>query len=230
MRYKTAVEMERFLRPKPVVAPKTGWTIPLFTDFSKPIVLIGPSGIGKTQFAKACLPGALFARHVDSLKSVQDWSNGVIFDDMDFSQWPRVSQIHLVDQEEDSEIHVRYSTVIIPANTKKIFCCNERPFIVDPAIDRRITVVNMHEQLFRLPAPEEPRLRAPDVPEVIMESPPQAPRSPDRPATKKAKVDRGIILPLSTSGPWTSAPGPLQPLDPGPLDPVHFQPLDLDHQ
>lgn len=159
MKYnRCADEMERFLRPKKVKPLKTNWAIPLFTDFTKALVLIGPEGIGKTQFAKACLPGAPVISHIDGLKVIRDFSKGIIFDDMDFTKkpydWARGAQIHLLDWEEDREIHSRYQNIYIPAETKKIFCCNERPFIVDGAIDRRINVVRLHEKLFR--AEEEP--------------------------------------------------------------------------
>jgi len=155
---KVADSFERFFRPKKVKPVKENWNIPLITDFEKAVVLLGPRGIGKIQYAKACLPDAPLIRHIETLKSVRNFSKGIIFDDMDFTKkpydWARGAQIHLVDWDHDSEIHCRYSNIYIPRHTKKIFCCNERPLIVDGAIDRRINVLRVHDPLFT--AEEDP--------------------------------------------------------------------------
>lgn len=148
MRYmRNASAMEKVFKPKKKKKIYNNFNRPLVDDFTKPLVLTGPTGLGKTQYAKACLPEAIFCSHIDELVD-EDLSGGIIFDDMDFQHWPRNSQIHLVDQEEDRAIHVRYTILEIPADTRKIFTTNNHPFLYDPAIDRRINVVEIKKQLY----------------------------------------------------------------------------------
>lgn len=113
------------------------------------LVLLGPTGLGKTVWAKTHAPRpSLFVRHIDQLKQFRrGFHKSIIFDDMDFKGdergrggWPRTSQIALVDFDNDSAIHTRYTPSLIPANTFKIFTCNEYPFTDDPAIERRVYV------------------------------------------------------------------------------------------
>lgn len=111
----------------------------------KSVIIWGESGIGKTQFALALLPGALMVSHLDDLRKFRAEEHaGIIFDDMDFNHMPRTSQIHLVDMDHDRSIHVRYDVAVIPKYTKKIFTtnnCNGNIFLIDdPAIRRRIEI------------------------------------------------------------------------------------------
>lgn len=120
---------------------------PLMTDF-KNVVLMGPSQVGKTQYARAHFKNPLFIRHMDKiLKFNPKKHDGIIFDDMDFKHLPRTSQIHLTDWNDPSDIHIRYTYKTIPKNTRKIFCCNEYPFTDDEhkAIQKRVTVVTMDQ-------------------------------------------------------------------------------------
>lgn len=136
---------------KPVV-PKELFALESFKwvfdkDFSKSIIFWGPPGLGKTCFAQALLPKALFVSHMDQLMEYNgELHDGIIFDDMDFKHFPRTAQIHLVDQEQERAIHCRYHHAMIPANTKKIFTTNEHNgsiFLEDGAIERRIRKVNL---------------------------------------------------------------------------------------
>lgn len=108
-------------------------------------VLVGPSGCGKTTWAKRVAPKpALFVSHVDHLRNFRAGEHkSIIFDDCDFKHIPRTAQIHLVDQHDDRQIHVRYGIANIPAHTTKIFTANSFPFIFDPAIERRIKLVEL---------------------------------------------------------------------------------------
>jgi len=120
------------------------WSYP---DNITSICFWGPSGIGKTEFAKFLMPRALFVTHMDALSQydAQEY-DGIIFDDMSFKHLPRESQIHLLDYDNDRMIHVRYLTAFIPAGTRKIFTCNDwaAMFIQnDPAIDRRLTYIRL---------------------------------------------------------------------------------------
>lgn len=121
---------------------------PMIDNFERSIVLCGPTDIGKTQYAKAHFKNALVVRHIDGLKGFsEDLNDGIIFDDMDFNHWPRTSQIHLLDMEEDSQINVKHGMVTIPAFTKRIFTCNYFPFTAeDPAIERRIKLIILPDE------------------------------------------------------------------------------------
>lgn len=92
------------------------------TDFHA-LFITGPSGIGKTQLAKALLPGATVIRHTDQLRNC-DFSKGIVFDDYDVSHWPVTAIIHLLDWDEASGINVKHGHVLIPAHTKKVFTHN----------------------------------------------------------------------------------------------------------
>lgn len=111
-----------------------------FETKGKAIILKGPTGIGKTTWAKKNAPKpCLMINHLDALKSFKPgYHQSIIFDDMNFSHLPRESQIMIADSENPRQIHVRYGIVNIPAFVPKIFTCNLEIFSEDPAISRRI--------------------------------------------------------------------------------------------
>lgn len=110
----------------------------------KSTLLLGASGIGKTTWAKKMAPKpCLFVSHIDDLKYLTDGIRSIIFDDMDFSHWPRTSQIHLADSENGRSINIRYGTVRIPAGMVKIFTCNMRCLLYDEAINRRLNIIEI---------------------------------------------------------------------------------------
>lgn len=131
------------LKPVEVFTPFSldSFRWPLFEiDWRLSQVFVGPSGCGKTSFARALLPRALFVRHKDKLAEYDtNEHDGIIFDDMCFTNIHRTHQIHLVDNDHDTTVHIRYVTADIPKNTKKIFTSNVREvFNDDPAINRRV--------------------------------------------------------------------------------------------
>ena len=134
-------------------------------DFNRPLELLGetsqlftgPSGIGKTQFAICHFSRPLVVSHIDQLRQLSPDHDGIVFDDMSFTHWPIESVIHLLDMDLPRNLHVRYGTVCIPANTKKIFTHNtDNPFYeiekikVEQmeAIRRRLKVVYLKDKLF----------------------------------------------------------------------------------
>lgn len=123
---------------------------------NKTVLLCGPSNIGKTHYAAAHFKNPLICSHIDKLKQLSPDNDGIIFDDMSFKHWPVESVIHLVDQEFEREINIRYGTTIIPANTPKIFTHNTKnPLYNDEvneeqkeAVERRIQRVNVLNNLY----------------------------------------------------------------------------------
>lgn len=109
------------------------------------LVLIGPAGCGKTTWAKRNLPKPiLFVTHIDRLKDYdKNYHRSILFDDMDFSHIPRTAQIELVDRENPRDIHRRYGITNIPAGVPKCFTGNDRMFLDDPAINRRIRLITL---------------------------------------------------------------------------------------
>jgi len=117
------------------------WFEPL-TDI-KTTVLVGASGIGKTEFAITHFGGReFFVSHIDQLKNYDPTKySGIIFDDMDFKHMPRETQIAITDWNQPRSIHGRYQPAYIPRHTPKIFTANFDPFdFSDPAIARRCDV------------------------------------------------------------------------------------------
>lgn len=109
-------------------------------------VVIGPSGIGKSVWAKQMAPKpCLWVSHLDVLRMYRpDYHRSIIFDDMSFKHMPVQAQIHLTDWTDSRQIHCRYGYATIPAKTVKIFTCNEYPFETHPAIERRVTLINLY--------------------------------------------------------------------------------------
>jgi len=119
----------------------------------KAVILWGESGLGKTCYARALLPNALFVCHMDDLHQFDKATHdGIIFDDFSIKHLHREAQIHLLDTDNPRSIHCRYQTANIPAGTKKIFTTNERHGIIysadDMAIERRL-------RTFQCRAPED---------------------------------------------------------------------------
>lgn len=115
----------------------------------KSIVVVGPAGCGKTTWAKLVAPKpALFIRHLDSLQHLRKHHRSIIFDDLDFHRLPPSTQKFLVDQENISEIHIRYKVATIPAGIMRIFTANADPFnCTTPhreAINRRCSFITLY--------------------------------------------------------------------------------------
>lgn len=122
--------------------------LPLLEGMST--VIIGTSGMGKTAWAKRVSPKpALWVCHIDVLRMFRpDYHKSIIFDDMSFSKWPETSQIHLVDVQQERQLHCRYACATIPAGTVKIFTCNKYPFYENEITGERLTAIERRIQLY----------------------------------------------------------------------------------
>lgn len=121
------------------------------------IVINGPSGIGKTQYALSHFLEPVLLSHIDDLKKITPTTDGIVFDDMNFNHWPPNSCIHLCDMELPRSINVKYGTKEIPQYLKRIFTTN-RPFnelwskdcslLELQAITRRCHCITFNNKLF----------------------------------------------------------------------------------
>lgn len=139
---------------------KFPWTEEHKLDWSKTIILWGESGIGKTQWALSFFKKPLLVSEKDQLGLFDNSYDGIIFDDMSFvgdseskkGAWSVGNQIHLVDQDNNRAIRIRYQDANIPAHTKKIITTNiDQGWVValdEKAILRRVQVVNLKRFVF----------------------------------------------------------------------------------
>ena len=157
-------------------------------DLSKPVVLHGGSGLGKTQFAIAHGLRPVLVRELEDLWEMTEETDIVIFDDFDFSQLSFTQTISLLDMETRGTIRCRYRNAHIPAEMPRIMTTNKScnwalgTHIFTPgenpdqhaAIDRRFVQVHIAGPLFAA-APAAP----PAHPAAL---PPPAPGPPGPPA------------------------------------------------
>lgn len=150
-----SLKKAKIIPVKPKYSPED-FNIPKL-DLTRTTLITGPSDIGKTQFALSHFQNPLVCSHIDALKRLHPDHDGIVFDDMSFKHWPVESVIHLLDRDLERQLNVRYGTVIIPANTVKIFTHNsDNPFYNTEtiseeqriAIERRFLRVNTYKKLY----------------------------------------------------------------------------------
>ncbi len=122
---------------------------PLDFTKSKSIVLWGPPGVGKTQYALSHFKKPLWVHHNDDLKLLDSDCDGLIFDSRDFKHLYRSACVHLVDWEHETTVHCRYTTARIPKNMRRIFTTTIRDGAIfgkhsdDPGLQRRVNFVEI---------------------------------------------------------------------------------------
>lgn len=136
--------------PLPASAAQNVWGLESYGPLPewKPmttLIIFGKAGLGKTSLAKCLIPTPLFCRHMDKLKEFRVGTHGgIIFDDMSFQHIHNQGQIAIVDCFDDTQIHIRYTYVDIPAGTKRIVTTNRLPHEIllthERNIYRRVTM------------------------------------------------------------------------------------------
>jgi len=117
------------------------------------MIIWGPAGTGKTEWAKAHFKNPFVCRGLEELRTFdKEEFDGIVFDDMNFVDLPRTMQLALLDNQATS-IGARYSDIVNTwGDTKKFFTTNvhdgECFDLDDAAIMRRIAVIHVPEKLF----------------------------------------------------------------------------------
>jgi hypothetical protein len=101
-------------------------------DLQRPtcLVLRGPPGIGKSEFALHLFKRPHMVCEWDDLKNLPAYCDGIVFDDMNFSKMTKQNQINLTDIKRSRPIKCRYVNGRIPEMVSRVFTCNvgEDPF------------------------------------------------------------------------------------------------------
>ena len=130
-------------------------------DLYMPVVVYGVSGAGKTEFASVHFDCPLIVRRRDDLKRANFRTDGIIFDDVDLSDWSVEEVIHLLSIEKNRSISARYADAHLEAFTPIIFTTNKKPKDLFPratgeqkrALKRRYRAVKVTGSLQQLGRP-----------------------------------------------------------------------------
>lgn len=138
-------KIDEFLRPAYSIPDK------------KTLIFVGPTNFGKTQFALAHFEHPLLVRgKQDWIRFKENYTDGIVLDDISFKRWVPETLIHTVERETAVTHDVKYGSVRIPAGVPKIICINDMDaFWPDgiaeyhrEAIERRIEVIHISSPLF----------------------------------------------------------------------------------
>ena len=120
---------------------------------------------GKTAFALAHFTHPLMIRRLEDLRFKSVYTDGIVFDDCDFSSLSAEDTIALLDFDQQRSLPARYSNIIIGAEIPMIFTTNKKPKKIftrarhgaqREAIKRRYIKVKVRHPLMASGAPFTP--------------------------------------------------------------------------
>lgn len=121
----------------------------------KALVLLGPPGIGKTQYLQAHYSDRSTVRvtHLDQLKLVNARTEILILDDCELGHLPRSTVLHLLDVKTCRQIHCRYSNANLSSTLILILISNSLELLLgkwqfDEAVLRRVDIYDIDGPLF----------------------------------------------------------------------------------
>lgn len=122
----------------------------------KSLLILGPTGVGKTQWLLNWMADRPFRRitDVDELRLVQEQDKWLLLDDVQLSRLHRGTLLHLLDARTDRSIRCRYSNAQLVSDQNLIICGNSLELVLgehqnDDAILRRIQIIELgQERLF----------------------------------------------------------------------------------
>lgn len=132
------------------------FNIPIFINFTKVLVFIGATGIGKTQFALSHFSKPLHVRDKEDWRRFTTKITGIILDDLDFPSWSPLTFLKLLDIETPITQNVKYGSVRIPSGVPRIICVNHEDLLwprnihdeTRKACERRMTIHYFFEKLY----------------------------------------------------------------------------------
>lgn len=110
------------------------------------LLIVGPPGVGKTQFARYLLGDCDYVK--DSIEGLRHctFSKPILLDDIDVSDLPESVSKALTDVPDGGSVKMRYNDVIIPPGVPRIFCHNSYHCFSDPygaVYERRLKVLEI---------------------------------------------------------------------------------------
>lgn len=132
------------------------FNIPLKKDFSKTLVFIGPTGIGKTQYALAHFKEPLHVRDKVDYARYTTRTDGIVMDDINTAGWNALTFLKLIEIETAVSQDIKYGSIRIEANTPRIICCNSEELLwpkdmapeTKAACMRRLKIYHLNEKLY----------------------------------------------------------------------------------
>ena len=118
-------------------------------DRKKALILRGPAGTCKTNWAIFQFERPIKIEDLDELKDMPYDCDGIIFDECLFDKCSKKTMVSLLDYKQDRTIRTRNTNAKIPRGMTKIFTCNEHehPFGQDPAYGGHPSVTSRYNLL-----------------------------------------------------------------------------------
>lgn len=116
----------------------------IFWNRKKALILRGPAGTCKTNWAIHQFERPIKIEDLDELKELPEDCDGIIFDECLFDKCSKKTMVSLLDYKQDRTIHTRHTNAKIPRGMSKIFTCNEHehPFGQDPSFGGHASVTS----------------------------------------------------------------------------------------
>ncbi|GJQ78706.1 hypothetical protein Trydic_g2742 [Trypoxylus dichotomus] len=130
------------------------------TDFRTVRVLVGRTGLGKTEYALAHFRQPLHVRDNEDWRRLSRSTDGIVLDAVDFREWSPANYRKLLDISRPVTQNINYGCVRIPARIPRFIIVNHMdllwPARMHPAIkmacERRMTVEQLDDPLFDVSA------------------------------------------------------------------------------